>query len=66
MPYVNIKIAGETAPEKKAEVIAGVTEVLRSVLNKAPETTTVVIEEVSTDNWGVGGKSLTERFKSKA
>ena len=62
MPYVNIKITrtGATA-EQKAALIAGATELLQRVLNKNPATTVVVIEEVDTDNWGVGGESVTVR-----
>ena len=62
MPYVNIKITREGATtEQKAELIAGVTELLRTVLNKNPATTVVVIDEVETDNWGIGGESVTLR-----
>lgn len=66
MPYVNIKVTGgREAPsaEQKAELIAGVTDLLARVLNKNPETTVVVIDEVDIDNWGIGGKSVTERRK---
>jgi 4-oxalocrotonate tautomerase len=60
MPYVNIKITREGATaEQKAELIAGVTELLQTVLNKNPATTVVVIDEVETDNWGIGGESVT-------
>jgi 4-oxalocrotonate tautomerase len=60
MPYVNVRLIddGVTAAQKD-EVISGITDVLVRVLNKNPETTVVVIDEVSTDNWGRGGKSLT-------
>ena len=66
MPYVNIKVTGgREAPsaDQKAELIAGVTDLLARVLNKNPETTVVVIDEVDMDNWGIGGKSVTERRK---
>ena len=66
MPYVNIKVTGgREAPsaEQKAELIAGVTDLLARVRNKNPETTVVVIDEVDMDNWGIGGKSVTERRK---
>ncbi|HEZ0915251.1 TPA: 4-oxalocrotonate tautomerase family protein [Neisseria meningitidis] len=66
MPYVNIKVTGgKEAPTaaQKAELIQGVTELLRRVLGKNPETTVVVIDEVDTDNWGIGGKSVSERRK---
>ena len=56
MPYVNIQITREGAtPEQKAELIGGVTELLQRVLGKNPATTVVVIDEVDTDNWGIGG-----------
>jgi 4-oxalocrotonate tautomerase len=62
MPYVNIKITREGATaEQKAELIAGVTQLLQQVLNKNPVTTVVVIDEVDTDNWGIGGESVTVR-----
>ncbi|MGH8531000.1 MAG: 2-hydroxymuconate tautomerase family protein [Nevskiales bacterium] len=64
MPYVNIKITNEGATkEQKAELIAGVTSLLQKVLNKNPATTVVVIDEVSTDNWGIAGEQVTERRK---
>ena len=64
MPYVNIKVTGGSeAPnaEQKAELIRGVTELLSRVLNKNPETTVIVIDEIDMDNWGIGGKSVTVR-----
>ena len=64
MPYVNIKITNEGAtPEQKAQLIAGVTNLLKDVLGKNPATTVVVIEEVPTDNWGIGGETVTVRRK---
>ena len=62
MPYINIKITNEgVTKEQKAELIKGATELLQRVLNKNPQTTVVIIEEVSTDNWGIGGESVTDR-----
>jgi 4-oxalocrotonate tautomerase len=64
MPYVNIRITrdGVTAEQKQA-LISGATQLLVDVLGKNPKTTVVVIDEVDTDNWGVGGESVTERRK---
>ena len=62
MPYVNIKITREGATaEQKAELIKGVTDLLVKVLHKNPHTTVVVIDEVETDNWGIGGETVTVR-----
>ena len=64
MPFVNIKITNEgVTPEKKAELIKGATELLQNVLGKNPRTTFVVIDEVETDNWGIGGETVTVRRK---
>ena len=60
MPYVNIKITDEqVTSQQKAELIKGVTQLLVDVLDKNPATTVVVIDEVNTDNWGIGGKVVT-------
>jgi len=62
MPYVNIKITREGATTaQKARLITGVTELLQKVLGKNPATTVVVIDEVETDNWGIGGETVTVR-----
>lgn len=66
MPYVNIKITkdGATA-EQKAALIKGVTDLLVKVLDKNPATTVVTIDEVDSDNWGIGGETVTNRHKPK-
>ena len=65
MPYVNIKITREGATvEQKAALIRGVTQLLAETLGKNPATTVVVIDEVDTDNWGIGGESVTLRRKA--
>ena len=62
MPYINIKITKEGATaDQKAALIKGATQLLADVLGKNPATTVVVIEEVDTNNWGIGGESVTWR-----
>ena len=64
MPYVNIKITDEgVTPEQKEQLIQGATQLLVDVLGKNPATTVVVIDEVPTDNWGIGGRVVTELRK---
>ncbi|MDX1453390.1 MAG: 4-oxalocrotonate tautomerase family protein [Oleiphilaceae bacterium] len=55
MPYINIKITDDnvTSEQKKA-LIKGATQLMVNVLDKKPELTFVVIDEVNTDNWGIG------------
>ena len=62
MPYVNIRITEEGASaEQKRALINGATRLLEDVLGKNPQTTVVVIDELPTDNWGIGGETVTER-----
>ena len=62
MPLVTIKITRDGATvEQKARVIQGVTNLLRDEMGKNPQTTVVIIEEVDTDNWGIGGETVTAR-----
>ena len=61
---MNIRITREGAtPDQKAALIRGATQLLVDVLGKNPQTTVVVIDEVDTDNWGIGGESITARRK---
>lgn len=65
MPYVNFKLTPEgLTPEKKKVIIDEVTRLLQRELGKNPETTIVIIDEVETDNWGIGGRTVTERRRS--
>lgn len=61
MPYVNIQITRDgVTSDQKAELIAGATELLVRVLNKDPNSTFVLIDEVDTDNWGWKGQQVTK------
>ena len=61
MPYINIQITREGVTRaQKAQLIAGVTDLMVRVLDKNPATTHVVITEVELDNWGVGGLPVPE------
>jgi len=63
MPFANIKITStpKASTEQKAELIARVTDAIADVLDKDPESTFVVIEEVQTEAWGVGGETASVR-----
>lgn len=60
MPYINIRITREgVTAEQKLQLIQGATELMSQVLNKNPQQTFVVIDEIDTDNWGVAGENVT-------
>jgi 4-oxalocrotonate tautomerase len=61
MPYIKIEVTKEgVTTGQKQQLIKGVTELLVTVLKKDPQLIHVVIDEVDTDNWGIGGKQFTE------
>jgi len=62
VPYVNIKITREGVTKAhKAQLVDGVTSLLKDVLNKNPATTFIIIEEVDMDNWGIAGELVSAR-----
>ena len=66
MPYVNIKVTDENVSyEQKQALIKGATQLLVDVLNKNPETTVVVIDEVNLENWGIAGTAVKELRKAQ-
>ena len=66
MPIVNIKVTDdEMTIEQKKALIEGATELLVNVLNKPRSTIDVIIDEIDTNNWGVGGKLISELRQSK-
>ena len=66
MPYINIQMLEGITTEQKAEVIKQVTDVMVNVLGKKPQSTYVVIQEISKDNWGAGGESVTALYERRA
>lgn len=64
MPYVNIRILKGATTEQKAQLVQEVTDTLARVLNKKPEHTHIVIDEIEYENWGFGGK-LTSEYQKK-
>ncbi|RTI71497.1 2-hydroxymuconate tautomerase family protein [Campylobacter jejuni] len=68
MPFVNIRITkenGKPTLKQKQELIEGVTDLLAKVLNKNKASTVVIIDEIEMDNYGLGGKTITEVRKEQ-
>ena len=62
MPYIQAEIDSATA-EQKQKLVEGFTKVASDVLSADPSAFYVLIKENPTDNWGVGGKVLTQLLK---
>jgi len=65
MPFVSIRIAGSATRDQKAGIVDDVTRSLVTRLGKSPAAVQIVIEEVSTENYGAGGQLLADRDAPK-
>lgn len=64
MPYVKIEITREgVTAEQKATLIKGVTDLITDTLNKDPQLTHVVIQEIDLDDWGFAGEQVSQLRK---
>jgi 4-oxalocrotonate tautomerase len=59
MPYVKIEVTREgVTREQKQSLIKGITDLITAVLNKDPQLTHVVIQEIELDDWGFAGDQV--------
>lgn len=59
MPYVKIELTREGVTRKqKQQLISGITNLITDVLNKDPQLTHIVIQEIDLDDWGFGGEQV--------
>ena len=65
MPYVNVRITKDNVTaEQKRQIVEEMTNTLVRVLDKKPEHTHIVIDEIEPENWGYAGM-LTTEFRKK-
>jgi 4-oxalocrotonate tautomerase len=65
MPFVSIRISGSASRDQKAGIVEDVTASLVARLGKNPNAVQIVIEEVSTENYGAGGQLIADRDAPK-
>lgn len=59
MPYVKIEVTREGITRiQKQQLIAGVTQLITDILDKDPNLTHVVIQEIELDDWGFAGEQV--------
>jgi 4-oxalocrotonate tautomerase len=62
MPVVQIQITRGATRAQKAEIVRDVTASLQRVLDKKPEHTHVLIQEIAEEDWGFAGQ-LTDDWR---
>ena len=63
MPYINLQILEGASRDQKKQLVNDFTSSLVRVLDKKPEHIHMVIDEISTDNWGFAGKLTSDYGK---
>ena len=67
MPFINVKITKENGglDTKQKEILAKkLTDAVVSVLGRGEKSTVVIIDEVETDNYAIGGVSVSNIRKN--
>jgi 4-oxalocrotonate tautomerase len=61
MPLINVKLIEDVfTPEQKGEIVGRLTDAMVSIEGESMRSVTwVVVEEVRSGDWGIGGKALT-------
>lgn len=64
MPVINIKMThedGGATAEQKEQLAKGITELFAKIFNgRGASSAVVIIEELNTDNYAIGGKTITQ------
>ncbi len=58
MPYVNIRLAGSLSNEQKQQIAMEITDTLERIAHKPKSYTYIAFDEMSHENWAIGGKLL--------
>ncbi|MDI9312315.1 MAG: tautomerase family protein [Limnohabitans sp.] len=59
MPLVEIRYVKEQVNElKKAELVNGIMDIIVNIMHRNPDLTVLIVDEVESKNWLIGGKPL--------
>ena len=61
MPYINVKVAGKLTQKQRKDIVKDITDTMLKVAGKPASSTYVQIDEIPRNQWGVGGKMLSEK-----
>ena len=61
MPFINVKLIEDVfTPEQKQQIVETLTDAMVSIEGENMRSVTwVLVEEVKSGDWGIGGKALT-------
>ena len=68
MPFINVKMThedGGATKEQKEQLAKEITEAFVRIFKRGEKSTVVVIDEVYTDNYAIGGETVTNIRKEQ-
>lgn len=65
MPIINVKMTHEDGGATKEQLSKKLTDSFVEVFGRGEKTCVVTIDEISTDNYAIGGKTITNVRKDK-
>lgn len=68
MPFINVKMThedGGATKEQKEQLAKEITEDFVRIFKRGEKSTVVVIDEVNTDNYAIGGETVTNIRKEQ-
>ena len=65
MPYVNVRVTPGITTEQSQQIVEEMTDSLVRILDKKPEQTHIVIDEIDQDRWGFSGMLASEFRKNE-
>ena len=63
MPVINIKMThedGGATKDQKEELSKGITDLFAKIFGRGASSAVVIIDEVNTDNYAIGGKTISQ------
>jgi len=61
MPIIEVHMLEGRTPEKKAELIAALTDTVCTTLGSKPEAVRVILDEMKPENFGKAGKPFNKK-----
>jgi len=66
MPWIRVDLSAGRSAEQKSKTAAAITQALVEFCNCTAESVSIVFNDVTGDNWAMGGKLLSEKQPSKS
>ncbi|KQW72421.1 tautomerase family protein [Ensifer sp. Root127] len=64
MPWIRVDLSDGRTQEQKRKAAAAITDAMVEFCNCTPESVSIVFQDVSAENWAIGGQLLSEKLRA--